>query len=96
MTDAIPFDHRLTVPEHVASRDLDGELVLLNYDSETYFGLDEVGTRIWEVLQAAATIEAGVAELLEEFDVTPEQLRGDVQRLLGELIDGGLVELQPV
>jgi hypothetical protein len=96
MSTSIPFDHRVTVPEHVATRDLDGELVLLNYESESYFGLDEVGTRIWEVLQAAPSIEVGVDQLLDEFDVSPEQLRQDVQRLLGELIDGGLVELQAV
>jgi hypothetical protein len=96
MTGSIPFDHRIAVPEHVATRDLDGELVLLNYDSETYFGLDEVGTRIWEVLRDAPTIEAGITELLDEFDVASEQLRTDVERLLRQLIDGGLVELQAV
>ncbi len=96
MSDAIPFDHRVTVPEHVATRDLDGELVLLNYDSESYFGLDEIGTRMWQVLQASATIEDGVATLLEEFDVSGERLRDDVAGLLRRLIDGGLVELQPV
>jgi hypothetical protein len=96
VTGTIPFDHRVAVPEHIASRELDGELVLLNYDSETYFGLDQVGTRMWQVLQAAPTIEDGVAQLLAEFDVTAEQLRSDVQRLLGQLLEGGLVELQAV
>ena len=96
MTGAIPFDHRVVVPEHVASRDLDGELVLLNYDSETYYGLDEVGTRMWEVLQEAPSIEAAIGRLLEEFDVTDERLREDVEQLVGRLVDGGLVELRPV
>jgi hypothetical protein len=93
---AIPFDHRVRVPDHVATRDLDGELVLLNYDSEAYFGLDEVGTRIWSVLRDAPSIEAGIALLLEEFDVADHQLRDDVGQLLGRLLESGLVELDPV
>jgi hypothetical protein len=96
VTGAIPFDRRVTVPDHVTSRDLDGELVLLNYDSETYFGLDEVGTRMWAVLQSAPTIEDAVVQLLEEFDVGEEQLRTDVEQLVGRLVDGGLVELRAV
>ena len=84
MTAEIPFDRRLTVPEHVASRDLDGELVLLNYDSETYFGLDEVGTRIWEVLQAAA-IDRGRrrASSSRSSTSTPTSCGPTSQRLLG-------------
>ncbi len=92
----VPFDRRVVVPEHVATRRLDDELVLLNYDSETYFGLDDIGTQMWEVLCAAPSLEAGVQQLLDQFDVEPERLRADVTALVRRLIDGGLVELQPV
>ncbi len=94
MTAPISFAQRVGVPEHVATRDLHGELVLLNFDSEIYFGLDEIGSRMWEVLSQAPSIEAGVQALLGEFDVEEERLRADVQRLLGELVGGGLVELR--
>lgn len=94
MTGSIDFAARVVLPEHVAARELDGELVLLNFDSERYFGLDEVGARILEVLRGSATIEAGIEALLEEFEVDAGQLRGDVEGLLGQLLDGGLVELQ--
>jgi hypothetical protein len=96
MTAPIPFDHKVSVPSHVATRDLDGELVVLNFDSETYFGLDAVGARIWEVLCASPTIEAAVGQLLSEFDVDEARLRTDVETLLGRMVDGGLVEVQPV
>ena len=95
MTGGVRFDQRLRVPEHVAVRELDGELVLLNYDSEEYFGLDEVGTRILEVLREAPSLERGVEELLAEFEVAPDQLRADVERLVGSLLEGGLVALEP-
>ena len=90
------FDQRLTVPDNVATRELDGELVLLNFDTESYFGLDEVGARIWDVLRDAPSVEAGVATLLAEFDVDESTLRADVERLLTQLVDGGLVALEAV
>ena len=95
MSPSIDFGHRVVVPEHVAARELDGELVLLNFDTERYFGLDDVGTRILEVLREAPSVEAGMPALLEEFDVDEAQLRADVATLLGQLLDGGLVGLEP-
>jgi hypothetical protein len=91
-----PFDQRIAVPDNVATRELDGELVLLNFDTESYFGLDEVGARIWEVLRDAATVEAGITQLLAEFDVDEARLRADVEALLTQLVDGGLVALEAV
>jgi hypothetical protein len=96
MTSSFSFDQKVCVPAHVATRDLDGELVVLNFDSETYFGLDAVGARMWEVLSTSPSIEAGVQQLLTEFDVDDARLRTDVAALLGKMVDGGLVELQPV
>ena len=96
LTGAMSFAHRVHVPEHVATRELDGELVLLNYDSETYFGLDEIGTRMLEVLRSSPSIDAAIEQLLGEFDVEPTRLREDVRELLRQLVDGGLVELVTV
>lgn len=90
------FAQRLQVPGNVAVRELDGELVLLNFDTESYYGLDEVGARMWEVLSQSPTIQAGVDQLLEEFDVDPERLRADVEALVGNLVEGGLVALEAV
>jgi len=51
----IPFDTRLVAPTDVLMRELDGEAVILDLKSETYFGLDDVGTRIWTHLTNAPT-----------------------------------------
>jgi hypothetical protein len=92
---SMDFARRLALAENVTTRELDGELVLLNYDSETYFGLDEVGARVLEVLREAPSIEAGIAALLEEFEVEEPELRSDVAALLDRLVAGGLVALEP-
>ncbi len=95
MAETIDFDQRLAVPEHVAMRELDQELVLLNFESERYFGLDDVGARILEVLRDARSIDAGITVLLDEFEVDESQLRHDVGALVTSLVDGGLVVLEP-
>jgi hypothetical protein len=55
----MPVSHlaRVTVPEGVLVRELEGESVMLNLNSEFYFGLDEVGTRMWAVLTNANEIK---------------------------------------
>jgi len=92
----ISFADRAAVPAHVLVRYLDKESVFLNLETERYFGLDETGTRMWQVLTAAPTIEAALQMLLDEFDVTPELLRANMTDLLGRLIENGLLALQPV
>jgi len=85
---------RIVVPERVLFQDLDGEGVLLDLATETYYGLDDVGTRIWSVLTAAPTIEVGLASLIAEYAVAEDVLRRDVASLVGSLLERGLVEIQ--
>ena len=75
----------------VLHQELGGETVLLNLANESYFGLDEVGTRIWQVLGETQSTTAVLTRLLEEYDVSADQLRGDVERLMTQLVDAGLV-----
>jgi len=87
------FRNRVKVPEGVMFREIAGEAVLLDLNSETYFGLDEIGTRMWSVLLASASIEDAYQVLLDEFDVEPEALRSDLSAFLEKLAGSGLVSL---
>jgi len=91
----ISFSERALVPSHVLIRFLDQESVLLNLETERYFGLDAVGTRMWQVVTTAATVEAALAQLVEEYDTTPETLRTDLTNLLRHLVENGLIATQP-
>jgi hypothetical protein len=86
-------DARISIPAHVLTRRLDDELVLLNLDNDFYFGLDEVGTRMWEVLALAPSIDVAIDQLVAEYDTEPQRVRNDVEKLVAELVDNGLVEL---
>ena len=89
----LSFSHRVEVPKHVLVRLLEKESVFLNLKTEHYFGLDETGTRMWQVVTAAPSLEKAYTQLLSEFDVDPELLRRNLSELLGQLIDIGLLQV---
>ena len=91
----ISFADRATVSANVLIRFLDQESVLLNLNTERYFGLDSVGTRMWQLLTSAPSIDAAYIQLIEEFDVDPQTLRSNLSELLNHLVENGLIATQP-
>lgn len=90
---AIDFKHRVKASKDVVTKHLDDEMVILDLASESYFGLDDVGTVMWEQLTAAGSIEQAYRALLGQYDVEPETLRADLNTLLEQLLAQRLVEL---
>jgi len=90
---SISFAERLVLPEDVLISNVEGESVLLNLNSERYFGLDEVGTRMWIRLIGADSIQAAYEELLAEYQVDHERLRRDLRKLISQLVGSGLLEV---
>jgi coenzyme PQQ synthesis protein D (PqqD) len=91
----VTFSDRAAAPAHVLVRLLDQESVLLNLESEQYFGLDETGTRMWQVVTTSPNIDAAYQELLAEYDVQPEMLCENLNELLGHLVEHGLLQVLP-
>ncbi|MFQ5349073.1 MAG: PqqD family protein [Thermoanaerobaculia bacterium] len=80
-----------SIPEHVLARKLDDEMVLLNLDSGEYFGLNDTGTRVWELLADGRSRGEVVDCLTEEFEVTAEIASSHVAALCRELLEAGLL-----
>jgi len=91
----LTFKDRAAAPTHVLVRFLDQESVLLNLETEKYFGLDETGTRMWQLVTTAPNINAAYQELLAEYDVHPELLRENLTELVGHLVEHGLLQVSP-
>ncbi len=89
------FGNRAVVPTHVLIRHLDGESVLLNLESERYFGLDGTGTRMLDLVTAMPSVDSAYQKLLEEFEVEPTLLREHLNELLSRLVENGLLNLLP-
>jgi Coenzyme PQQ synthesis protein D (PqqD) len=91
----LTFKDRATAPKHVLVRLLDEESVLLNLETERYFGLDETGTRMWQLVTTSSNLDAAYQELLAEYNVQPELLREDLTELVGRLAEHGLLQILP-
>ena len=89
----ISFSDRVRIPDDVLISRLQEESVILNLDSESYFGLDDVGTRILSVLTTADSIEAAYESLLEEYDVDGAVLREDLAALVENLLKQGIIQV---
>lgn len=88
------FSQRVRIADDVLLRELDGEAIILDLNSERYYGLDEVGTRMWELLVTSDSIADAYEALVTEYEVNPSQLHQDMHDLLTELIDSGLITLE--
>jgi hypothetical protein len=69
---------------------VDGELVMLDARSSSYFGLDGIGTRIWELLEAPRSVDDVCTVLIEEYEVDPETCRTEVLAFITDLLDAQL------
>lgn len=72
-------------------QEVNGEMVILDLATEKYFGLNEVGTRIWLLLESGKSLAEAEEILLDEFEVDPQELHADFNQLLQQLIAEGLV-----
>ena len=77
------------------SCELDGETIILGLADGIYYGLDPVGTRIWEILQERKTLNEIRDILLEEFDVEADVCMRELKELLQDLLVKGLIEVVP-
>jgi hypothetical protein len=82
---------RYSICDGVYSQSLAGEAVLLDVATGTYWGLDEVGTRIWELLGQGETVEGIAATLSSEYDAEPATLERDARAFVESLAAQGLV-----
>jgi hypothetical protein len=85
--------HKITISADALFQEVSGETVILDLKSEQYFGLDEIGTRIWQLLQTNDSTEQIYQTLVSEFDAEPERLQSDLSSFLDELTKAGLVSL---
>lgn len=88
------LNQKITFAETVFAQEVDGEMVLLDMESENYFGLDEVGTAIWQAMQEYGTLQEVLNALLEQYDVEAEVLENDLSSFVDKLLESGLIEVK--
>lgn len=89
----ISFTAKVSIADDILVRELENESVILNLNSESYYGLDEIGTRFWNVLTTSESIQDAYEALLGEFEVDAHMLRKDLTQMVKKLIDKGMLKL---
>lgn len=88
------WTEQLAIPAHLLFQEVDDEAVLLDLERGHYFGLDEVGTRIWRLLAEHSSLPAVYGALLQAgYAVDEEELEHDLEGFVEELAAEGLIEL---
>ena len=89
---AIDINAGIARNEEIVSGKMDDEIVMMSIEQGEYYGINPVGSRIWELLEQPRTA-AGLCDiLLEEYDVTAEECRRDVLEFLRQLFARKLVK----
>lgn len=82
------------VSSNQISSGLENETIVLELQSGAYYGLNEISTRIWELLQQPVSIECLRDTVLEEYDVSADICERDLYQFLSKLLDVGLIEVK--
>ena len=89
----VTIESKIVIPQDVIFRDVAGEAVILNLETGKYYGLDEVGTRMWALLAEHGKVETAYRALLDEYEVAPEQLQDDLIKLIDTLAAQQLLKI---
>jgi len=78
--------------EEIVDSDIDGETVMMSIENGKYFGLDDIGSRIWELIEHPIEVSDLIDTLLERFDVDRETCERDVLKFLNELNEDRILQ----
>ena len=80
--------------EEIVASDIDGETVMMSIENGEYYGLDDIGSRIWELIARPIKVSDLIDTLLERFDVDRETCEIDVLKFLNELNEDRILEVE--
>ena len=94
MANKILLESVVVTAKDQLSCDLAGEAAILDIKSGTYYGLNTIGARIWNLIQSPKNVKEVLDVLLEEYDVETDRCEKELLDLLHELEAKGLIEIQ--
>jgi hypothetical protein len=97
MTDQAPLTVDLVIAQGdgQVSTVVDGKAVLMSVDNGKYYNLDDIGTRIWALIETPTPIGVVCDQLVQAFEVERATCETDVLALLDKLLENNLVRVVP-
>ena len=74
----------------------DGDVAIMSLKNGVYYGLNPVGSRVWALIQKPVQVMDLINVLMSEYDVDRQQCAHDVNNLLSDLLENGLLTVEPV
>lgn len=93
MASPLTLDSTVRIPEDVLFQELHGDGVLLNLKTGMYLGLDSVGRRVFQLLQAHGSLRTVLEKMLDEYDVSEAQCGSDLLALVKDMETNGIVTI---
>ena len=86
------LEARWRISDQAIANAVADETVILHLGNGTYFGLDPIGTQLWEAIKAGEPPKVICEAVLEKYDVEPAQLADDLRALLADFVTNNLIE----
>ena len=83
--------NQISISENALAQEVNGEIVILHFESESYYTLDTVGTKFWQLFTDSDSVETGIQQLVNIYTVDEVALRRDVTKFVEELVEEGLL-----
>jgi hypothetical protein len=83
--------NQISISENALAQEVNGEIVILNFESESYYTLDAVGTKFWQLFTDSDSVETVIQQLVKFYTVDEAALRRDVTKFVEELVEEGLL-----
>ncbi|MFH1115529.1 MAG: PqqD family peptide modification chaperone [Pseudomonadota bacterium] len=90
----ISLDTVVVVARNQVSTEVGEDVAILNIDSGVYYGLNQVGARIWNLIIEPKTIRQVQEDVCSEYDVQPDKCFEDLRGFFARLTDAELVEVR--
>lgn len=85
---------KVKVSDNVLFQEIDNEYVLLNMETEQYFGLNEIGAKLWHSIAEYGDVDNALEQIMKAYDVAEDTLKKDISSLLTELSNEQLVTFE--
>jgi len=82
------------ISDNAIRQNVGDESVILNLDNGQYYGLDEIGSRMLDLIEQHGQVDTVVDVLVDEYDAEVEKIATDLRELLDELKEQGIVRCQ--
>ncbi len=73
--------------DDIVQAEIDCETVMMSIENGSYYGLDPIASRIWELIEMPTTVDAICSQLIQEYKVSKEECQKDVITFLSDMVE---------